>query len=78
MGIESLSEILDRRCMNWMEKVAKMPATLDDNRHSCKLLGAWSFGGEIRPGGQLKTLRKSYLLDLLRKLQFDTTNNINI
>mgnify|MGYP002806408064 FL=1 len=31
LGIEPLSEILDRRCMNWMEKVANMPATLDDN-----------------------------------------------
>ena len=28
LGIESLDEILDRRRMNWMEKVAKMPATL--------------------------------------------------
>ena len=31
MGIESLSEILDPRCMNWMEKAAEIPATLDDN-----------------------------------------------
>ena len=31
LGIESLSEILDRRRMDWMEKVANMPATLDDN-----------------------------------------------
>ena len=71
MGIESLDEILRRRCMNWMEKVAKTPATLDDNRLPRKLLGAWCFGGKRRRGGQLKTLRKSYL-DLLHKLQFDT------
>ena len=32
LGIESFDEILERRCMNWMEKVAKMPGTLDDNR----------------------------------------------
>ena len=38
-----------------------------------KLLGAWCFGGKRRPGGQSKTLRKSYL-DLLRKLQFDTND----
>ena len=31
LGIESLSEIIDRRRMNWMEKVANMPATIDDN-----------------------------------------------
>ena len=31
LGIESLSEILDRRRMDWMEKVANMPATVDDN-----------------------------------------------
>ena len=28
MGIESLSDILDLRRMNWMEKVAKVPANL--------------------------------------------------
>ena len=39
LGIESLSEILDRRCMIWMEKVANMPATIDDNRLPRKLLG---------------------------------------
>ena len=70
LGIVSLGEILDRRRMNWMEKIAKMPATLDDNRLPRKLLGACCFGGKRRQGGQLKTLRKSYL-DLLRKLQFD-------
>ena len=48
-----------------MEKVAKMPATLDDNRP----LGALEVGED--PGGQLITFRISYL-DLLRKLQFDT------
>ena len=31
LGIESLSEILDCRCMKWMEKVANMHPTLDDN-----------------------------------------------
>ena len=41
LGIESLGEILDRRRMNWMEKIAKMLATLDDNRLPRKLLGAW-------------------------------------
>ena len=71
LEIESFDEILDRRHMKWMEKVAKMPATLDDNQLPRKLLGAWCFGGKRRPGVQLKTLRKSYL-DLLRKLQFDT------
>ena len=40
LGIESLSEILDRRRMKWMEKVANMPATLDDNRLPRKLLDA--------------------------------------
>ena len=59
--------------MNWTEKVAKMPATLDDNRLPRKLLGAWCFGGKRRPGGQLKILRKPYL-DLLHKLQFDTND----
>ena len=34
----------------------------------------WCFGGNRRRGGQLKTLRKSYL-DLLRKLQFDTNKD---
>ena len=28
---DSLDEILDRRRMSWIENVAKMPATLDDN-----------------------------------------------
>ena len=74
LGIESLSEILDRRRMNWLEKVAKIPATLDDNRLPRKLLGDWYFGGKRRQGGQSKTLRKSYL-DLLRKLQFDTNDS---
>ena len=74
LGIESFDEILDRsRRMNWMERVAKMPAILDDNQLPRKLLGAWCFGDYRRPGGQLKTLRKSYL-DLLRKLQFDTAD----
>ena len=59
--------MLVRRHMNWMEKVAKIPATLDDNRLPRKLLGAWSFGGKRRRGGQLKTKHNSYL-DLLRKL----------
>ena len=47
LGIESLSNILDRRRMNWMEKVAKMPATLYDNRLPRKLLGAWIFRREL-------------------------------
>ena len=49
LGIESLGEILDHRRMNWMEKVAKMPATLDNNHLPRKLLGAWCFGGNRRP-----------------------------
>ena len=69
LGIEPFFDMLDRRRTNWMEKVAQMPATLDDNRLPRKLLGAWCFGGNRRPGGQLKTFRKSYL-DLLRKLKF--------
>ena len=43
----------------------KMPATVDYNRLARKLLDAWCFRRKTRPGGQLKTLRKSYL-DLLR------------
>ena len=70
LGIDSFDEILDRMHMNWMEKVAKMPATLDDNRLPRKLLSTWCFWGKIRPGGQLKTLR-NYYLDLLCKFQFD-------
>ena len=77
MRIESLDEILDCRRMNWMVKVAKFPATLDDNRLPRKLLGAWCFGGKRRPGGQLKTSRKSYL-DLLRKLQYDNNDTSNL
>ena len=71
LEIESLDEILDRRRMNWMEKVAKIPATLDDNRLPRKLIGGRFFEGNRQQGGQLKTLRKSHL-DLLRKLRFDT------
>ena len=37
LGIDSLNEILGYRRMNWMEKVAKMSATLDDNRLPRKL-----------------------------------------
>ena len=59
--------------MNWIEKVAKMPATLDDNQLPRKLLGAWCFRGKTIPGIQLKTLHKSYL-DQQRKLQFDTND----
>ena len=40
LGIESLDNILDSRRVNWMEKVAKMPTTFDDNRLPRKLLGA--------------------------------------
>ena len=61
--------------MNWTEKVANMPATLDDNQLPRKLLGVWCFGGKRRSGGQLKTLRISYLDLLLRKLQFDTNDS---
>ena len=47
LGIESLlDENLDRMRMHWMEKVANMSATLDDNRLLRKLLGAWCFGGK--------------------------------
>ena len=69
-----ISEFLDCRRMNWMEKVAKNPATLDDNRLPNKLLGVWIFGDKRRQGGQRKTVRKSYL-DLLRNLQFDTNDS---
>ena len=55
LEIESLSEILDRRRMHWMEKVANMPATVDDNGLPRKLLGTWIFGGKRRQGGQRKT-----------------------
>ena len=72
--IESLSEILDHRHMKWMEKVANMSATVDDNWLLRKLLGAWIFGGKRQPGGQQKTLRKSYL-DLLRKHQLDINDS---
>ena len=41
LGIDSFDEILDRRRMNWMEKIAKILATSDDNRLPRKLLGAW-------------------------------------
>ena len=71
---ESLSEILDRRRMKWMEKVVNMPATLDGNRLPRKLLGAWIFGGKRRSGGQRKTSRNSYL-DLLHKLQLDSNDS---
>ena len=74
LGIESLSGFFYHRRMNWMEKVANMHATLDDNRLPRKLLGAWIFGGKRRSGGQRKTLCKSYL-DLLCKLQFDNNNS---
>ena len=75
LGIESsLCEILDHRRMNWIEKVANMPATVDDNRLTRKLLGAWILGGKKQSGGQRKTLRKSYL-DLLRKLQLDSNDS---
>ena len=57
-----------------MEKVANMPATVDDNRLPRKLLGAWILGGKRQSGGQRKTLRKSYL-DLLRKLQLDRNDS---
>ena len=60
--------------MKWMEKVANMPATADDNRLPRKLLGAWIFRGKRQSGGQRKTLRKSYL-DLLRKLQLDSNDS---
>ena len=48
LEIESFDEILDRRHMKWMEKVAKMPATLDDNRLPRKLLGAVLGSLEVR------------------------------
>ena len=67
LGIESLSDILDCRYMKWMEKIANMPATLDDNSLPHKILGAWIFGGKRTSSSQWKTLRKSYL-DLLRKV----------
>ena len=60
--------------MKWMEKVANMPATLDDNQLPRKLLGAWIFGGKRKPGGQRMTLHRSYL-DLLRKLQLDSNDS---
>ena len=53
MGIESHDEILNRMLINWMEKVAKIPATLDDNRLPRKLLGAWCFGDKRRRGGHI-------------------------
>ena len=62
LGIESLSEILDRMRMNWLEKVAKIPATLDDNRLSRKLLGAWCIGCKRRQGGQLKLYAICFLI----------------
>ena len=73
LGIESLSIILDRRRMRWMEEVAHMPTAVEDNRLPRKLLGAWIFGNKRQRGGQRKTLRKSYH-DLLRKLQFHINN----
>ena len=73
LGIHLFDDILDRRRTNWMEKVAKMPTTFDDNRLPRKLLGACCFGGNRRPGGELKILRK-YVLGLLRKFQFDTND----
>ena len=54
LGIESLSEHLNCRRINWMEKVANMPATVDNNRLPHKLLGAWIFGGKRKSGGQRK------------------------
>ena len=60
--------------MKWMEKVANMPATLNDNQLPRKLLGAWILGGKRRSGDQRKTLCKSYL-DLLRKLQLDSNDS---
>ena len=46
LGIGSLNEILDRRRVKWMEKIANMPATLDDIQLPRQLLGDWCIGGE--------------------------------
>ena len=63
LGIESLDEIFDRGCMNRMEKVAKIPATLEETYYHVNylLLGDLEVRGKRQRGGQLKTLRKSYL-----------------
>ena len=70
LDIESIIEIMDRRRMNWLEKLVVMPATQSNNRLPRMLLGAWIFQGKRARGRPLKSLRNSYL-DLLRKLKFD-------
>ena len=70
LDIESITEIMDRRRIQWLEKLADMPATQSDNRLPRMLLGAWIFQGKRARGRPLKSLRNSYL-DLLRKLKFD-------
>ena len=70
LDIESITEIMDRRRMKWLEKLVNMPATQSNNRLPRMLLGAWIFQGKRALGRPLKSLRNSYL-DLLRKLKFD-------
>ena len=57
-----------------LEATYKLVPTTATATYHGKLLGAWCFGGKRRQGGQLETLRISYL-DLLRKLQFDTNDS---
>ena len=75
LATESITEIMDRQRMQWLEKLADMPATQSNNRLPRMLLGAWIFQGKRARGRPLKSLRNSYL-DLLRKLKFDDVDPV--
>ena len=63
--------------LNWLEKLAEMPATISNSRLPRKLLGAWCFGGKRVPGHPRQTTRRAYL-NLVKTLKFDDLDCISL
>ena len=58
-NIESIDEICNHRCLNWIVKLAVMPTTESENRLPRKLLGAWCYNCSCLRGGQRENTRKT-------------------
>ena len=56
LDIESITEIMDRRRMKWLEKLVNMPATQSDSRFPRMLVGAWIYQGKRARGRPQKSL----------------------
>ena len=78
LDTESIQEIMDRRRMQWLEKLVNVPATQSDSRFPRMLFGAWIYQGykQTRMRSPVKESPQLFLEIITRKFKFDDKDPI--